>query len=184
MDQKDKLSVTTVGLHWLLAFAMIGMLGFGLFLEDMPKGDAKSALIWWHKGLGVSILAFALLRFGWRLVQGFPAALSRAPAWQERIAGFTHWLLLAGTVLMPISGMMMSLGKNRAIDVFGLITIPAFGEMPVLDQVGHVVHGAGGKLFIAAIILHVVGALKHQLVEKDGTMTRMAGRRVAPRAQA
>jgi hypothetical protein len=40
----------TIGLHWLLAIAMIAMVAFGLILEDMPKGEAKSALIWWHSG--------------------------------------------------------------------------------------------------------------------------------------
>jgi cytochrome b561 len=57
-DQSNtaKLSGMTIGLHWLLAIAMIGMLAFGC-LEDMPKGEAKSALIWWHKGLGVCALA-------------------------------------------------------------------------------------------------------------------------------
>lgn len=178
-DQNHKLSAATIGLHWLIAVAMIAMLTFGLILEDMPKGEAKSALIWWHKGIGVAVLAFALWRFGWRLVEGFPSALSRAPAWQERVAGATHWLLLLGTLFMPISGMMMSLGKNRPIDVLGLFTIPAIGEQPVLDQVGQVIHGLGGKLLIAAIILHVVGALKHQLVDKDGTLARMTGRLVA-----
>jgi cytochrome b561 len=96
-DQSNtaKLSGMTIGLHWLLAIAMIGMLAFGC-LEDMPKGEAKSALIWWHKGLGVAIRAFALWRLGWRLIEGFPVALSHAPAWQERIAGFTPLVLALG----------------------------------------------------------------------------------------
>lgn len=184
MDQRDKLSGMTVGLHWLLAFGMIGMLVFGLVLEDMPKGDSKAALMWWHKGLGVTVLAFALWRLGWRMTQGFPAALSHAPAWQEKIAGLTHWFLLLGTLFMPISGLLMSLSRNRAVDVLGLFTIPPFGEIEVLHEVAEAVHGLGGKLLIAAIILHVVGAVKHEAVDKDGTMARMAGRRVEPRIEA
>lgn len=181
--QRDKLGTTTVGLHWLLAIAMIGMIAFGLYLEDMPKGDGKAALIWWHKGLGVAVLVFALWRFGVRMAQGFPAPLSPARPSLQRMASITHWFLLLGTLFMPVSGMMMSIGKNRAIDVLGLFTIPAFGEYPLLDQIGHIVHGLGGKLLIAAIVLHVVGALKHQFVDKDGTLARMAGRRVpAPSA--
>ncbi|MGD9668632.1 MAG: cytochrome b [Hyphomicrobiaceae bacterium] len=183
-DQRDRLSIQTVGLHWVLAVAMIGMLVFGLILEDMPRGDAKSALMWWHKGLGVAVLAFALWRLGWRLSQGFPKALSHAPAWQERMASFTHWFLLLGTLFMPASGIMMSLGSGRSIDVLGLFVIPAIGKVEWMDQAGHVVHGVGSKLLIAAIVLHVVGALKHHLIDKDGTLARIAGRSVAGRANA
>ena len=180
MDQKDKLGLMTVGLHWLLALAMIGMLVFGLILEDMGRGETKSALIWWHKGFGVAILAFAVWRLGWRLLQGFPAPLSQSPAWQAKIASLTHGFLLLGTLFLPLSGIMLSLGKNRPIDVFGLFTIPAAGESKLLHEAGEIIHGLGGKLLIAAIILHVIGALKHQFIDKDGTMTRMAGRRVNP----
>ncbi len=108
--------------------------------------------------MGVAIRAFALWRLGWRLIEGFPVALSHAPAWQEPIAGFTHWFLLLGTLFMPASGVMMSLGSSLSIDVLGLFTIPA-------------------------IVLHVAGTLKHQIFDKDGTLARMTGRRVSDRAQ-
>lgn len=182
MDQSNRLSPTTVGLHWLLAAGMIGLLALGLVLEEMPKGDAKSALVWWHKGLGVLILVMALGRFAWRLREGFPAPLSRLPQWQERIAGLTHWFLLLGTLFMPVSGMMMSLGSGRSIDVLDLFTIPAIGKVEWMDKAGHIIHGLGGKLLIAAILLHVAAALKHQLFDNDATLARMAGRRVANNA--
>lgn len=177
MDQSHKLSATTIVLHWLLAIGMIGMLVFGLVLEDMPKGDAKSALIWWHKGFGVAVLAFALWRLGWRLVEGMLKPVAPTPAWQHRISAATHGFLLLGTLFMPISGMMMSLGGGRTIDVLGLFVIPAIGKVEWMDKAGHIVHGLGGKLLIAAIVLHVAGALKHHLVDKDATLARMIGRR-------
>ena len=183
-DQSNKLSSMTVGLHWLLALAMIGMLAFGLILEDMAKGETKSFLMWWHKGLGVAVLAFALWRLGWRLTQGFPVPMSKVPAWQEITEKITHWFLLLGTLFMPLSGIAMSLGKNRPIDVFGLFAIPAFGENEFLHEAGEVIHGLGGNLLIAAIILHVVGAVKHRIVDNDGTMERMAGREVPNRQTA
>lgn len=183
-DQSTKLSATTIGLHWLIAVAMIAMLAFGLYLEDMPRGEAKSALMWWHKGIGVAILAFALWRLGVRLVEGFPAALSRGPDWQERTAGITHWFLLLGTLFMPVSGIMMSMGSGRAIDVLGLFTIPAAAKNELLHEAGEIIHGVGSKLLIAAILLHVVGALKHQIIDKDGTIARMTGRRAPQRQSA
>lgn len=184
MDQKYKLSAMTVGLHWLIALAMIGMLAFGLIIDELPKGEFKSALMWWHKAFGVLVLFFAVWRLLWRAIQGFPEPLSEMEPWQAKIASAVHWLLLLGTVFMPISGIMTSLGKNRAIDVFGLFIIPAFGESHLLHEVGELIHKVGGKLLIIAVLLHVAGALKHQIIDRDGTMTRMAGRRVGSQSEA
>lgn len=41
---------------------------------------------------------------------------------------------------------------------------------------GHIMHGLGGNVLIAAIVLHVVGALKHHIVDKDATLKRMFGK--------
>ena len=38
--------------------------------------------------------------------------------------------------------------------------------------------GLGGKLLILFIVLHAVGALKHQLIDKDGTIQRTLGKTV------
>ncbi|MCB1521439.1 MAG: cytochrome b [Hyphomicrobiaceae bacterium] len=179
-DRNASLGATTISLHWVLAVAMIGMLAFGLILEDMARGETKSWLIWWHKSLGVAILVLAIGRLIWRLGEGMPRPLSAMPAWQARVAKATHVVLLLGTLAMPISGMMMTFGSGRAIDVFGLFTVGPFGKMELIDEIGEIVHGLGGKLLIAAIVLHILGALKHQFIDRDGTLARMAGRRVAP----
>lgn len=177
-DEATKFSAMTVSLHWLLAIAMISMLVFGLVLEDMPRGDAKSALMWWHKGLGVTILVFALWRFGWRMANGLPNLPGRRHGWQENAAIAAHWFLLLGTLFMPISGMMMSIGGGHPIDMFGLFTIGPFAKNDAISAPGHLVHGLGSKLLIAAIVLHIAGALKHHLFDRDATLKRMLGARV------
>lgn len=39
-------------------------------------------------------------------------------------------------------------------------------------------HGWGDYLIIGAVVLHIVGALKHHLIERDGTLRRMLGAEV------
>lgn len=181
-DRIEKFSGMTVALHWGLAVAMIAMLVFGLVLEDMERGEFKSALMWWHKGLGVALLAFAAWRLVWRLGNGMPETVAHIPGWQETASKATHWFLLLGTLFMPVSGIMLSLGNGRAIDVLGLFTIPAGAKNEALHEIGEVIHGAGGKLLIAAILLHVGGALKHHVVDRDATLPRMLGARVDAQA--
>lgn len=178
-DTFEKFSLPTIGLHWIIAIGMIAMLAFGLYIEDLPKGAEKGALMGTHKSFGIIILVLASARILWRIKNKFPKPLSVLPNWQEKLAKFTHWFLIIGTVMMPISGIMMTLGGGHSLNLFGLELIAASGEkIEALSEVGHIVHGLGSKLLIFFILLHSVGAIKHQIIDKDRTLSRMLGRRV------
>ncbi|MBU2967356.1 cytochrome b [Amphritea sp. 2_MG-2023] len=179
MDSRAQLTKTTVFLHWIIALAIIGSLGFGLYLEDLPGSPDKGALIGIHKSIGVLILVVALYRIYWRIRNGFPQRLTPVADWQEKAATLVHLILLAGTVLMPISGIFMSVGGGHSVAVFGLEVIPAQGEIEWMGDLGHLLHGLGGKIMIAAILLHVAAAVKLWLFTKDSTMQRMLGRKVS-----
>ena len=139
---------------------MIGMLAFGLFLEnvDLTK-EARGPLMGLHKAIGAVFLVIAVWRVGYRILQGFPMPTAVMPKWQDLASKAIHWLLLAGVLIMPISGLMMSLYSGRAIDIFGLITIPAFEKNEALAGIGHVAHGVGANVLLAAIAVHVLAAL-------------------------
>ena len=47
-----------------------------------------------------------------------------------------------------------------------------------LSDAGQALHGWLGYGLLALVALHVAGALKHQIVDKDGTVSRMLGRRL------
>ena len=161
--------------HWIAAFVMIGMIAFGLYMEDLPK-ESRAALMGIHKGIGFLFLFFALWRVGLRVAKGFPPALGNMPNWQETAAKAMHWALLAGILIMPVSGVLMSLYSNHSIDVFGLFTIPAQGKIEAISGPAHLAHGLAGKVLIALIVVHVVAALKHHIIDKDATLARMTGR--------
>ncbi|MEH6650872.1 MAG: cytochrome b/b6 domain-containing protein [Motiliproteus sp.] len=86
MDTRSKLSHPTVFLHWLIAFAMIGSLAFGLYLEELPRSPDKGALIGIHKSVGVLILLFAAYRVLHRLRNKLPKPLTVTPRWQQKSA--------------------------------------------------------------------------------------------------
>ncbi|MEP3280075.1 MAG: cytochrome b [Stappiaceae bacterium] len=160
--------------HWIIAFAIIGMLIFGVYIEDfVPRGPEKGALIGIHKAIGVLILIYGVWRIGWRLVQGFLEPAAPMPPWQDRISKITHWVLIAGILIMPISGMMTSLFGSHDISVFGIFTIPGLTENRTISDLAGSVHAIAGKVMIAFVVLHIAGALKHHLVDKDATLSRM-----------
>lgn len=178
MDTRSKLSHPTVLLHWLIAVAMIGSLAFGLYLEDLPRSPDKGALIGIHKSVGVLILLFAFYRVLHRLRNKLPQPLTASPRWQHRAANAAHILLLIGTVLMPVSGITMSIGGGHPVGVFGLQLIAGGEGNELIKDIGRTAHGLGGKLLILVIVIHVVGTLKHHFIDKDGVLKRMLGARV------
>lgn len=163
--------------HWVLAVLMIAMLGFGIYLEQaVPPGPERGALMGLHKSFGLLVLLLGSLRVVWRLRQGFPADAGQMPAWQSWMAKAVHWILMAGIIIMPVSGLVGSFFGGRATGFFGLFTLPAGPKVEWLSSLAHVAHGLGGMVLIVAVLLHVVGALKHHFVDKDITMLRMVGK--------
>lgn len=173
----DKLPFPTIALHWIIAIAIIAMIVFGMYVEDLPRSPEKGELIGLHKSIGILILVLALVRIGWRVISKYPEPLSEMPKWQEIIAKLTLLVLILGTVMLPLSGVVMSIAGGHGLDLFGIELIAHSGEkMETLSKLGHIMHGLGGKLLIAFIILHILGAIKHEHILKDGTLSRMLGR--------
>lgn len=178
-DSHNQFTPVTVGLHWIIAITMIVMLVFGLYLENLPRSPEKGELIGIHKSIGALVLVLALVRIYWRYLNKFPKPISDLPQWQEKLVSIAHWFLILGTAFMPISGMMMSIGGGFGLSVFGLEIVARGGEKnELISEIGGAVHGLGGKLLILFVLLHIAGAVKHQVMEKDGTISRMLGKRI------
>ncbi|WP_053981022.1 cytochrome b [Marinagarivorans algicola] len=177
-DIHSKFSPITISLHWIIALSIIIMLVFGLYLEELPRSPEKGALMGLHKSFGTIILLLAVIRIYWRIKNGFPKPLSQGPNWQMTLAKFTHWVLITGTVFMPLSGIFMSVGGGYGLAVFGIQVIPKIEAIEILGQIGGAIHGIGSKLLILFIVLHIFGAIKHQFIDKDGTIARMLGSKI------
>lgn len=177
-DTHSKFTFTTVSLHWIIAIVMIAMLGFGLYLESLPRSPEKGELIGLHKSVGALLLILAVARIYWRFLNKFPKPISDLTNWQKTLANVAHWFLILGTVFMPVSGIMMSVGAGFGLSVFGFEVFARGDKIELLNQVGHIIHGLGGKLLIAFVLLHIAGAVKHQMIEKDGTISRMLGKKI------
>lgn len=185
-DTREKLSTVSVALHWIVAAAMIALVAFGLYLESLPRSDSKSALIQIHKSLGVIVLMLASVRLVWRIRRGMPQHVGAYTALERMLAGITHGVLLLATLLMPLSGILLSVANARPVAIFGLPFIPQIlaEKNEAMVKVAAAMHGLGGKLVILFVILHVAGAMKHHLVDRDGTLKRMLGQRVTPASHA
>ncbi|MFN1514020.1 cytochrome b [Vibrio owensii] len=176
MLNKKPLTWQTITLHWITGLAFIGVFALGLYMVDLPRSPEKFEWYGIHKSLGAIILVVALIRLVWRLKEGALPPASEMPAWQDKAAKAVHGILLLATLAMPISGIAMSAGGGRAVDIFGWVIIAEGPETPWLQELGSTIHHSAVEILIAVFVLHVAGAIKHQVVDKDGTISRMLGK--------
>ena len=165
-------------LHWLIAIAILAMIPLGIASEEMAKGPARELVFSCHKALGLMILVLATWRLGVRLGDGFPHPVGRYSLIERILAHAVHGLLLAVTVLAPLTGIARVIGKGQALEIFGLTLLPAGPGNAFALSVARSVH-SGPVLVLGLgvlIALHVVGALKHHILDRDATLTRMLGR--------
>lgn len=174
-------------LHWVMAVLITGMLAFGFWLGFgfNPGDPAKLGLVQTHKSFGFVVFCLAVLRLLWRAVNRAPALPAGMPAAERRAAKAAHVALYVLMIALPLSGWLMSsaspLNDPDAYPmqirnmVFGLFEMPdPFPEgSDKLSRFFHTVHHWAGLGLAALLGLHVAGALKHALIDRDGVLARM-----------
>ena len=132
----------------------------------------KATLINLHKSLGLTVFALVLVRIVARAALHRPP-LPPMPPWQRIAARTTQGLLCIGMVAMPLAGYLGS-SFNRFGTRFWGILLPKWGwDDAHLRALFFGIHKAVAFVLIALIALHVAGALKHQLIDRDNLLARM-----------
>jgi len=173
----NNLSKPTILLHWLTALTFILVLCLGLYLDYLPKGPEKGEIMGLHKSFGVIVFVAAVIRLAWRFKEGSIESIAVLTRMQAILAKSIHHLLLLATILMPLSGVIMSATSGHGISVFGFPLAPKGVEIEWLTSIAHVVHVNAVNVVIVLLLLHIAGAVKHQVMDKDGTISRMLGNR-------
>jgi len=172
-----------IALHWILALALALIFGVGLYMADLPFSPLRLKLYNWHKWAGVVILALSALRLLWRLTHRPPAlphAVEAAmPGWQMRAYHATHGLLYALFFAVPLIGWAYSSAAGFSIVLFGVLPLPDF--VPADKALAALIkpwHALSAFALAALVVLHILAALKHHWVDRDGLLQRMLpGRR-------
>lgn len=160
-------------LHWLIVGLLIVQVTLAKIAADLPLGLDKLALLARHKSFGITILALAAIRLGWRFYDR-PPPLPPMPRWQLVAARVNHAALYFLLFAMPLTGWIMSSASNYPVSWFGLVQLPDFvGPDRELKDLLKVVHKALANALFVLAGLHVAAALKHQLLDRDGLLFRM-----------
>jgi cytochrome b561 len=175
----DRYGVVAIGLHWLLALAIVGAFGVGLYMTGLPFSPLRVKLINWHKWAGITILALSALRLLWRLTHRPPPlsaqVLAGMPSWQLQAYHATHVAMYLLFFAVPLFGWAYSSAVGLPIVWFGVLPLP---DLVAVDkdfgnEVLKPLHKAAAFMLGALVLLHVAAALKHHFVDRDGLLLRM-----------
>ena len=161
-------------IHWLT----LGLLVVAWFLGDAlsdarHEGNATLAGYLIHALVGDAVLLLALLRLYFRRKDGTPAAVGSGV--MDKVATGVHHLLYTILILLPVTGIMIivtsKVGSALMAGDAGLLPKKFTGVL------AHNVHEVLVSVLIVIVVVHVLGAIKHQFILKDGLMSRMSLRR-------
>ncbi|MCY0967057.1 cytochrome b [Parathalassolituus penaei] len=160
-------------MHWLSALMIAGLLGSGMIMEELSKGEFKTWLMGNHKAIGAIFLLVVLVRFAVRFsnpVDPLPGTERKDYIKAKALQG----LMYVSMLVMPLSGILMSQSGGRVISVFGLFDVPTLiGENHDLHEFLEGVHGFTANVLLVLIALHIAAALLHHFKMKDDTLRRM-----------
>lgn len=137
--------------------------------------DSIAGAIGIHKAIGAIFLFWVIARLINLVVRKKVPYTKPMPTWQTAIAHLVHMGLYVCMLAMPIVGILMSVYGGRAVDIFGIIQIPVFVS-PDRDMArffGNLHTDVLFPLLGVLVVAHVLGALYHQFVQKDGLLSRM-----------
>ena len=171
----DRYNPISVVFHWLMAAIIVATWSIAIVVSDMPLSPARITGYSWHKWLGVTVFFLVLLRLVWRATHPAPQLEIKMPAWQERAMQLTHFALYLLMMVIPLVGWLMSSAKGYTVNYFGLFELP---DLLSKDKaLGHQLkdlHEYLADILVALVCLHVLAALKHQFIDKDGLLSRMS----------
>lgn len=170
-----------IALHWISAVGVTALYLLGDRMEEASDRAAKIAAQDLHVSVAVLLFAFLAARLLWSASQPKPASLETRRAFRI-VAAAVQVLFLLMIATLLVTGPLAVWSTGRAIQVFDLFSIPSpfAARAPAVHEFAEEVHGLASKLFWPLIALHVAGALKHMLLDRDATLRRILW---VPRAQ-
>ena len=168
-------SSVAVALHWAIATLIVANLLLGIFHESFAR-PVTAWMMFFHKAIGITILALTLVRLAWRAGHRAPPFDPVLKPWERALASLTHWGFYLLLLAIPLTGWMLSSSSNRATSWFGLFDIAPLpvSRSDAAHDLFEELHELLGYAMIVLILLHVAGALKHHLQGHRHLIGRMA----------
>ncbi|MDT8857862.1 cytochrome b [Paracoccaceae bacterium Fryx2] len=166
---------TARALHWMVAILLLATIPAGAVMvqEGLPRW-LQNTLFIFHKNIGVVILFLVVLRLAFRATFPPPPMPDSVPTLQQKIARLTHAILYVLLIVMAVSGYVRVTAGGFPLEALDALMVPR--PLPKSDAVAEVaksIHFYTRFALIGVILLHILAALFHGFVRKDGVFSRM-----------
>ncbi|KAE9631618.1 cytochrome b/b6 domain-containing protein [Parasedimentitalea maritima] len=186
--------------HWLTALLIFSAFPLGYFANELaheitgPDFDGSKDVIEQatllfsiHKTVGVAMFFVGVLRIVWAVTQEKPGLLHPENKPEALAAETVHWVLYASLVLAPLSGWIHHAATVGYAPIWWPLgqNLPFIPKSDGLAEIFAGLHWIFVWTLLATVALHIAGALKHQIIDRDATLQRMLpGRRNLPQPPA
>ena len=166
--------------HWSIALLIPTAAALGVVAYEWPYDTnealaTKATLFSAHKTVGLAVFFVALARIAWALTQARPRGLHPERRLESFAAATVHWLLYGSLVAVPLLGW----AHHATAEGFAPIWWPFGQSLPLLPKDPDlsarlaVLHKVAVWVLGGSLALHVAGAVKHAVIDRDATLARM-----------
>ncbi len=176
-------SSPTIAIHWLSALAVV--LAFTtVWSRDFIDDDALSALLLGtHRQLGLFVLLLWFVRLLVRWSHTPPDQAQGTPLLMRWAAAGAHVMLYGVLLAMPLLGWAMTNAQGHVARLANLVPLPLLVSInPDLADTLQDWHEWTAWCLLGLILLHVLAALWHHVIRRDGVLAAMLPL-VSPRSQ-
>lgn len=172
-DAAQGFGLVSIVLHWLVAGFVVFMFVSGKVMEALDKAPMAREVRAVHISIGVIAACFIVARLIWRIAQGSPEKIGGDTP-LNKLAAVVQWALLALMIGSVITGLFAPWSNGRPVQVFGLPLLPSpMAKNESLHHLFEEVHEVLAHGILALVVLHVAGAIKHAVIDRDGLLARM-----------
>lgn len=178
----ERYTSVAITLHWVIALAIVGMILGGWYMSDLPDGAPGQYFLYqMHKSVGITILLLTVARIIWRVMNPPPPLPEDMNGLEKTASHLVHLGFYGLMIAMPLTGWLYS-SVSVKLDVptvlYGIVSWPdvPFVEGLKTEAASGVVNFIHSKLAWVAIgllVLHVAGAVKHEISAEEGVLKRM-----------
>ena len=161
-----------IAFHWIAAALIVFLGTLGLLFDDIPR-EARPFWINVHGCVGLVYFALVIARLAWRSAHRPPDLPSNIGAFDRSMSAAAHHALYALMLLIPVFGVVAYVWHGRVFD-YGLFQLNFGVQMnrEVFKPAETIHQFLAYGLFVLAG-LHVLAALYHHLVRRNGILLRM-----------
>ncbi len=155
-------------IHWLMAIIIFAALALGVYMTDFLPKDATNRFQIYdlHKSIGVMALIFIAIRLVNRFINKAPELPIGLPKIEKLASHLVHIALYLLMIIVPLSGYLMSNSYGFEVHLFSITMPNIIAANPEIGGIFAKTHEIAAYSLIAALALHILGALKHRFFDK------------------